>query len=212
MTAVPKSDLSEISQKTLAYYEDRSREFWEGTCDHDVSQNIDALLEAIEGEGPFRILDFGCGPGRDLRAFAKRGHLPIGLDGTETFVRMAREHAGVEVWQQDFLALELPAAAFDGVFANASLFHVPTRELPRVLTELFECLRPGGVLFASNPRGKNVEGWNKGRYGAYHDFENWGALALGVGFEEIRHYYRPDGLPRDQQPWLASLWRRPARG
>jgi len=67
-------------------------------------------------------------------------------------------------------------------------------------------------LFASNPRGKNVEGWNKGRYGAYHDFENWGAFALGVGFEEIRHYYRPDGLPRDQQPWLASLWRRPAHG
>jgi len=212
VTAVSKSDLSEISQKTLAYYEDRAREFWEGTCDHDVSQNIDALLEAIEGEGPFRILDFGCGPGRDLLAFAKRGHQPIGLDGTETFVRMAREHAGVEVWQQDFLALELPAAAFDGVFANASLFHVPTRELPRVLTELFECLRPGGVLFASNPRGKNVEGWNKGRYGAYHDFENWGAFALGVGFEEIRHYYRPDGLPRDQQPWLASLWRRPAHG
>ncbi|MBW2579003.1 MAG: SAM-dependent methyltransferase, partial [Deltaproteobacteria bacterium] len=60
--------------------------------------------------------------------------------------------------------------------------------------------------------GKNVEGWNQGRYGAYHDFENWGAFAFGVGFEEIRHYYRPDGLPRDQQPWLASLWRRPARG
>jgi SAM-dependent methyltransferase len=125
---------------------------------------------------------------------------------------MAREHAGVEVWQQDFLALKLPAAEFDGVFANASLFHVPTRELPRVLGDLFDCLRPGGVFFASNPRGKNVEGWNKGRYGAYHDFENWGAFALGVGFEEIRHYYRPDGLPRDQQPWLASLWRRPARG
>ena len=66
--AVPKSKSAEISQKTLAYYEDRAREFWEGTCDHDVSQNIDALLEAIEGEGPFRILDFGCGPGRDLLA------------------------------------------------------------------------------------------------------------------------------------------------
>ena len=208
---VPKSDLAKISQQTLAYYEDRAREFWEGTCDHDVSQNIDALLEAIEGEGPFRILDFGCGPGRDLLALSERGHEPIGLDGAETFVRMARELAGVEVWQQDFLALKLPAASFDGVFANASLFHVPTRELPRVLRELFGCLRPRGVFFASNPRGKNVEGWNRGRYGAYHDFEHWWAFALGVGFEEIHHYYRPDGLPREQQPWLASLWRRPAR-
>jgi SAM-dependent methyltransferase len=208
---VTKSDLDKISQHTLAYYEGRAREFWEGTCDHDVSQNIEALLEAIEGEGPFRILDFGCGPGRDLLALSERGHQPVGLDGSETFVRMARELSGVEVWQQDFLALELPAASFDGVFANASLFHVPTRELPRVLRELFDCLRPGGVFFASNPRGKNVEGWNGGRYGAYHDFERWWAFALGVGFEEIRHYYRPDGLPREQQPWLASLWRRPAR-
>jgi SAM-dependent methyltransferase len=124
---------------------------------------------------------------------------------------MAREHAGVDVWQQDFLALALPAADFDGVFANASLFHIPTRELPRVLGELFDCLRPEGVLFASNPRGENVEGWNSGRYGAYHDLEHWRAFALGAGFEEIHHYYRPDGLPREQQPWLASLWRRPAQ-
>jgi len=211
VVAVPKTDLDKISQQTLAYYENRAREFWEGTSDHDVSQNIEALLEAIEGEGPFRILDFGCGPGRDLLALSERGHQPIGLDGSETFVRMARELSGVEVWQQDFLALNLPSASFDGVFANASLFHVPTRELPRVLRELFDCLRPGGVLFASNPHGNNVEGWNGGRYAAYHDVERWWAFALGVGFEEIRHYYRPDGLPRERQPWLASLWRRTAR-
>jgi len=212
VVSVSESDLAEISRKTLAYYEERAREFWEGTRNHDVSQNIDALLEAIEGEGPFRILDLGCGPGRDLLALAERGHQPIGLDGAEAFVRMARERAGVEVWQQDFLALKLPAAHFAGVFANASLFHVPTRELPRVLGELFDCLKPGGVLFASNPRGDNLEGWSGGRYGALHDLEHWRAFALGAGFEEIRHYYRPDGLPRAQQPWLASLWRRPARG
>ncbi len=204
-------ELADISRGTLDYYDRRAREFWEGTRDHDVTQNIDALLQAIPGEGPFRILDFGCGPGRDLLALSERGHQPIGLDGAEAFVRMARELAGVEVWQQDFLALNLPAASFDGVFANASLFHVPTRELPRVLRELFDCLRPGGVLFASNPRGEIVESWNGGRYGAYHDFEHWWAFALGVGFEEIHHYYRPDGLPREQQPWLASLWRRPVR-
>jgi SAM-dependent methyltransferase len=209
---VSESELAEISRKTLTYYEERAREFWQGTCDHDVSQNIDALLGAIEGEGPFRILDFGCGPGRDLLALSQRGHQPVGLDGAEAFVRMARDFAGVEVWRQDFLALQLPAASFEGVFANASLFHVPTRALPRVLGELFDCLKPGGVLFASNPLGNNVEGWNGGRYGAYHDLECWRAFALGAGFVELHHYYRPDGLPREQQAWLASVWRRPARG
>ena len=202
-------ELAEISRVTLDYYERRAKEFWEGTCDHDVTQNIEAMIQAIPGEDPFRILDFGCGPGRDLLALRKAGHEPVGLDGAETFVRMARELAGVEVWQQDFLALELPDGEFDGVFANASLFHVPAQELTRVLRELRGCLRPGGVLIASNPRGQNEEGWNGSRYGAYHDFEHWQGYALAAGFEGIRHYYRPNGLPRDQQPWLASLWRRP---
>ena len=121
---------------------------------------------------------------------------------------MAREYAGVEVWEQDFLALDLPDAEFDGVFANASLFHVPAQELPRVLRELRTCLRPRGVLFASNPRGSNEEGFSRGRYGAYHDLERWRSYVTAAVFDEIRHYYRPPGLPREQQPWLATLWRR----
>ncbi len=209
MKALDQSELAQITQTTLAFYERDADAFWTGTRDHDVSQNIDALLDAIHGDAPLRILDFGCGPGRDLLALGERGHAPIGLDGAEAFVRLARGLAGVEVWHQDFLALELPAAEFDGVFANASLFHVPSQELPRVLAELRDCLRPGGVLFASNPRGQNEEGWRGRRYCAYYDFERWRALVLGAGFVEVRHYYRPDGRPREQQPWLASVWRRP---
>ncbi len=209
VTRLTRSELAEISRGTLAHYQAGASDFWQGTRNHDVSQNVDALLAAIEGEGAFRILDLGCGPGRDLVSFRDRGHRPVGLDGAEAFVQMARERAGVEVWQQDFLALELPAAAFDGVFANASLFHVPTQELPRVLGQLYACLRPGGVLFASNPRGRNQEGWNGGRYGSFHELERWREIVLAAGFEALRHYYRPEGLPREQQPWLASLWRRP---
>ena len=167
------------------------------------------MLRHIRAEPPFLVLDFGCGPGRDLKAFARRGHRAIGLDGSEAFVSMARAESGCEVWQQDFLRLQLPASYFDGVFANASLFHVPTQELPRVLAELRTPLKPGGVLFSSNPRGPNDEGWRGGRYGAYHDFEAWRLQVTKAGFEEIEHFYRPPGLPRDQQPWLASVWRRP---
>ena len=151
--------------------------------------------------------DFGCGPGRDLRTFSELGHVAVGLEGSARFAAMAREQ-GYEVWEQDFLKLELPDNRFDGVFANASLFHVPTQELPRVLGELHATLKPGGVLFSSNPRGNNEEGWNKGRYGAYHDLESWRRFMLDAGFTELTHYYRPAGLPREQQPWLASVWRR----
>ena len=200
--------MDELSRRTLEHYDQRAEDFWQGTRDHDVRQNMSALLNHIEGAPPFAILDFGCGPGRDLKAFKDLGHEAVGLEGSSRFAAMARAYSGCEVLEQDFLALELPVARFDGVFANASLFHVPGRELPRVLGELRASLKPRGVLFSSNPRGANEEGWNKGRYGAYHDLEAWRGYLAAAGFDELEHYYRPPGLPREQQPWLASVWRR----
>lgn len=197
-----------ISDLTLEHYAQRAESFREGTLDHDVSQNINALLKYIEVMPPCRILDFGCGPGRDLKTFAELGHEPVGLDGTAEFVQMAREYAQCTVWHQDFLKLDLPAQHFDGIFANASLFHIPSRELPRVLRELHATLKPRGVLFASNPRGNDEEGWNRGRYGAYHTLQTWQRFMTDAGFTELEHYYRPEGLPREQQPWLASVWRK----
>ncbi|MGH8745548.1 MAG: class I SAM-dependent methyltransferase [Burkholderiales bacterium] len=201
-------DLDKIAALTLEHYNQRAQDFWQGTRGHDVSQNIAALLRHIGGDPPFAILELGCGPGRDLKVFADLGHVAIGLDGAPRFVHMAREYSSCEVWQQDLLALELPAARFDGVYANAVLFHVPNQELPRVLSELRAALKPGGVLFSSNPRGNNEEGWNRGRYGAYHDLESWRGYLAAAEFTELEHYYRPPGLPRAQQAWLASVWRR----
>ncbi len=208
MKPIP-DDLEKISAKTLEHYNERAADFRDGTRDHDVSQNIAALLGQIEAEPPSTILDFGCGPGRDLKTFTALGHAAIGLDGAARFAEIARAESGCVVWRQDFLKLDLPRGYFDGVFANASLFHVPSGELLRVLRQLHATLKPGGVLFSSNPRGRNEEGWNHGRYGAYHDLEAWRARVAEAGFVELDHYYRPAGLPRDQQPWLASVWRRP---
>jgi SAM-dependent methyltransferase len=203
-------DLEKISALTLEHYNQRAEDFRDGTRDHDVSQNITALLDRIEAEPPFTILDFGCGPGRDLKAFSALGHVAIGLDGAARFAEMARTESGCEVWQQDFFKLHLPHRHFDGIFANATLFHVPSLLLPRVLRQLHAALKPGGVLFCSNPRGRNEEGWSNGRYGAYHDLEAWRERMAAAGFIELDHYYRPAGLPREQQPWLASVWRKPA--
>lgn len=202
-------DLARIASLTLEHYNQCADDFREATRDHDVSQNIAALLRHIKGKPPFTILDLGCGPGRDLKIFTALGHTVIGLDGAERFVTMARDDTGCEVWLQDFLQLDLPNAHFDGLFANASMFHVPAQELPRVLRQLHNTLKPGGVLFSSNPRGTNQEGWSHGRYGVYHDLETWRLRMSAAGFLELNHYYRPAGLPREQQPWLASVWRRP---
>lgn len=203
-----EQELDELASRTLGYYNQHAEDFFEGTRDHDVSQNIAALLQYIEGELPFTILDVGCGPGRDLKIFREQGHIAVGLEGGARFAEMARSYSGCDVWLQDFLKLELPAQHFDGVFANASLFHVPSQALPRVLSELQATLKPNGVLFSSNPRGNNEEGWNRDRYGAYHDLETWRRYMTDAGFVELTHYYRPPGLPIEQQPWLASVWRK----
>lgn len=197
-----------ISATTIEHYDTSAEAFWQGTRAHDVAQNRDALLRHMHDPAPLCVLDFGCGPGRDLIAFRDLGHAPVGLDGAQRFCEMAREHSGCEVLHQDMLALALPAGRFHGVFANASLFHVPTQELPRVLRELHAALRPQGVLFASNPRGDNQEGWQGQRYGAYHDHAQWTRMVTECGFVELEHYYRPPGQPRHLQPWLATVFRK----
>ena len=164
--------LLDITQSTCGHYNSNAEDFWIGTKDHDVSQNINALLSRLGDVSPLRILDFGCGPGRDLLTFSALGHEAVGLDGAVRFCDMARSLSGCSVLHQDFMALDLPPASFDGIFANASLFHIPSQELVRVMGELLAALKPGGVLFSSNPRGQNVEGWNGDRYGAYYDLDH----------------------------------------
>ncbi|MDL2358562.1 MAG: class I SAM-dependent methyltransferase [Pseudomonadota bacterium] len=202
-------NIDDITRRTLDYYDGHAQQFFAGTIDHDVSQNIDALLGAITAAPPFTILDLGCGPGRDLKTFNALGHRAVGIDGSAQFVEMARAYSGCEVWRQDFVHLDLPAQLFDGIFANAVLFHVPSIALPNVLGDLHAALKPGGVLFTSNPRGHNEEGWNGPRYGSYYDFATWQQFMVAAKFSPVHHYYRPPNLPRDQQPWLASVWRKP---
>ena len=201
-------ELVEPSSRTLGHYEKNAEAFWQGTRDHDVSQNRAALLGALEGAGPFTLLDLGCGPGRDLAYFRSLGHEAVGLEGCHAFCEMARAHSGCPVLEQDFLAMSLGEGRYDGVFANASLFHVPSRDIRRVLTELSDCMKPRGVLFSSNPLGQDEEGWQGERYGVRYREDSWRQIMSDAGFAELEHYYRPEGLPREQQSWFAGVWRK----
>jgi SAM-dependent methyltransferase len=202
------TELDAHAARTVAHYDASAGSFREGTRDHDVSQNYAAFLRAITAPAPLALLDLGCGPGRDLAYFRSLGHQPVGLDASGSFVAMAREATGCEVLHQSFLHLALPPRRFHGIFANASLFHVPAQELPRVLGELRDALVDGGVLFSSNPHGADQEGFSGERYGSFHTLETWRGYVTGAGFREVEHYYRPAGKPRSEQPWLASVWRK----
>ena len=187
----------QISASTIGQYRSMATPYRDATWNHDVSQNIQALIAVIAGAPPYRILDLGCGPGRDLVTFRGLGHVVVGLDGCPEFVAMARAVSGCEVWQQDMLAMTLPPASFDGVFANAVLFHVPSRALPGVLDRLHAALKPDGVLLASNPRGQDEEGFVEGRYACFYSFDSWLRLVSRSGFALVDHYYRPPGKPRE---------------
>ena len=150
-------DLDEIEEFTIAHYEDNAESFQVGTKDHDVSQNIDAFLSALPKEKNLDILDFGCGPGRDLCVFKELGHRPTGLDGSKEFCKMAVKQSGCPTLNQQFLKLELEENSYDGIFANASLFHVPSKELPRVLNELHCALRKDGILFLEQKQIRNFK-------------------------------------------------------
>lgn len=203
-----KFDDPEYSRQTIAHYDRNAERFWQGTRDHDVAQNRAALLGAIEAPGPYRILDFGCGPGRDLRYFSELGHDAIGLDGSAALAALARAHSGCEVLVQDFYDITLTNDCFNGVFANASLFHVGRAAVPDLLRRLHASLKPRGVLFSSNPRGNDEEGMSAGRFSCFHSEQTWRRLVGAAGFVEIDHFYRPEGRPRDQQPWFATVWRK----
>jgi SAM-dependent methyltransferase len=208
-----KEELATIEERTLGHYQANAADFWEGTRLHDVSQSRGAFLDAMGASRGRRILDFGCGPGRDLAVFRELGHEAVGLDGCAAFVGMAREHALCEVLHQSFFDLDLGPATFDGVFANASLFHVPAALLPAVLRALHESLVPNGVLFCSNPRAFEAtsEGFHGARYGHYQTVAGWTASLTDAGFAVERTFLRPNTVPEEERPWVAHVARRSDR-
>ncbi|GIT72505.1 MAG: hypothetical protein Ct9H300mP28_23190 [Pseudomonadota bacterium] len=118
-------DLEEIEKLTIGHYENNAESFRVGTKDHDVSQNIAAFLGALPKDKKLDILDFGCGPGRDVNVFKEMG---TGLLGWME-QRILQNDSAIKqcpILHQKFLHLELEDSSFDGIFANASLFHVPS--------------------------------------------------------------------------------------
>ena len=212
------------SAATIADYDAVAAAFDAGNKDHDVSQNIDALLGAIAAgragaalggaagaERPI-IVDLGCAGGRDLVALTARGCEAWGVEGSPAFCELARRAApGCTVLEQDFVDMDLPAETFDGAFANASLFHVPSESLPDVLGRIFESLKPGGVFFASNAHGfgEDKEGWTDGRTPATRSWVCWLSEATwrryceAAGFTFLHSYYRGSS-----KAFLATVWRK----
>ena len=204
---------SSKSAETIADYDAVAAAFDAGNKDHDVSQNIDALLAPLRGVDRPVVVDLGCAGGRDLVSLAARGCDAWGVDGSRAFCALARAAApGATVLQQDLCDLDLPPATFDGVYANAAIFHVPSERLPELLSRIRAALKPGGVFFCSNAQGfgEDREGWTGGRtpttksWVCWLSEATWKARCADAGFELLDTYLRGRG-----GAFLATVWRRP---
>jgi hypothetical protein len=186
----------------------RAEAFWEGTRDHDVSQNIEALLRHIGPRRPSRSSISAAGRGATLLDFTRRGHRHR-LEGARRWRKWRVTHSGCEVWEQDFLSLICPRP-----FSTASL-PMPrcsmcrVRELPRVLRQIAREPQAGGVLFSSNPARRQPGERSTASATAPTMTSNLAEYLRGSGLSSNwSTTIVPPGLPREQQPWLASVWRK----
>jgi len=213
-------EIQAAAAATIADYAAVAEGYAAGNMNHDVTQNIEAMLSPLRTsplQPPYDILDVCCASGRDLVALKALGHRPVGLDGVAAFCEMARALSGVEVWEQSLTALDLPEQRFDAIFCNACLFHVPSAAMPEMLRALAAALRPGGVLFVSNAHGfgEDREGWTPGRSPGTRSYVTWLSEKTWVDLctsasclNLVQSYYRPPGKVRAQQPFLATVWQR----
>jgi superfamily II DNA or RNA helicase/SAM-dependent methyltransferase/SOS-response transcriptional repressor LexA len=132
--------------KTLSYYDQNADDFFTGTANIDMGTIQQPFLEHIPKGG--RILDAGCGSGRDAKNFLELGFRVDAFDGSDELVKRASEYTGLAVSRCLFEEFSSPPI-YNGIWACASLLHVPELDLPELLARLWTALRPGGIFYLS---------------------------------------------------------------
>jgi len=152
--------MTKNSSKTLHYYNQTAQTFVQATIDADLSKLHHRFLKLLPIQA--HILDLGCGSGRDAKAFLDAGYRVTAIDGSPGCCQLASDYIGQEVLCQTFEKLDC-YQAFDGVWACASLLHVPYAQLTGIFAKIVRALKPGGYLYTSFKYG-DFEGDRNGRY------------------------------------------------
>ena len=196
------------TNKTLDYYNNNAHRFTSDTLDVEFSDIQDRFLAELQ-PGAF-ILDFGCGSGRDSRYFLQKGYRVEACDGSEEMVKTATRNAGIPVKQMLFSELD-EQEKYDGIFACASILHVPSAELPDIIRKMKKAVKKGGILYVSFKYG-TFEGTRNGRYFTDLTEESLKQILDQVGgLDIIRTGITGDARPgREDEKWLNVLLRRRA--
>ena len=195
-----------MDQRTIQFYEDNAETFISGTVNADMHEARQRFMKLLPSDA--LILDFGCGSGRDTKYFLGKGYSVEAIDGSEELVKIARENTGIEVKQMLFQDLN-ETERYDGIFACASILHVPYTELPDIMRRMHQALKESGIAYISFKYG-TFEGERNGRYFTDLNEEKLqGLLKEVTGFtvESIR--ITGDARPgRSDEKWLNVILRK----
>ncbi|MEB5750759.1 class I SAM-dependent methyltransferase [Leclercia adecarboxylata] len=183
---------------TLKYYQDNAQTFFDGTVNVDMSSLYETFTKYLAPGA--RVLDAGCGSGRDAKAFLEMGYRVEAFDASSAMVELAREYTGLPVQLMTFADVDWKEE-FDGIWCCASLLHVPAVELPGVMQRLADALKPGGVWYVSFKYGdgeREVDG---------RRFTDMDEVELRTFLEEIG---RVDVIEfwktQDKRPHMNEIW------
>lgn len=190
---------------TLKYYQDNARTFFDGTVNVDMSSLYETFTRHLAPGA--RVLDAGCGSGRDAKAFLEMGYQVEAFDASSAMVELAREHTGLPVQLMTFADVDWKEE-FDGIWCCASLLHVPAVELPGVMRKLADALKPGGVWYVSFKYGDG-EREVDGRRFTDMDEEELRALLQDIsGIDVVEMWMTRDRRPHKDEAWVNGILRK----
>ena len=184
--------------QNIEYYNTNADAFYESTVNTDMSEWQNRFLEHIPAGG--RILDAGCGSGRDSKAFIKKGYSVVAFDASREMCKKASELIGQEVWQMKFEEMSFDDE-FDGVWACASLLHVSESDLQEIFEKIHKALKEQGILYASFKYGEGERGRGERNFTDFTE-ESIKPILIMSGFEVIDSGITSDIRPgRENEKW-----------
>ena len=185
--------------QTISYYDKNAEEFCKNTIDADMSFCRDKFLKYLKNGAA--ILDAGCGSGRDSVAFKQLGYHVTAMDASLKICKEAEKVLGQKVLCKIFEEVN-DENVYDGIWACASLLHVPKVRMKEVLYRLKRALKDGGVLYASFKCGEEEKIVN-GRLFNYYDERSLEALMIENGFEVLELFVTQDVREdRHEEKWV----------
>ena len=192
--------------KTIHYYNENAAAYIASTVNVDFQETQDRFLRRLPAGG--RILDFGCGSGRDTKYFLEKGYAVTAVDGSKEFCRLAGEYTGIPVRQMLFQELA-EKAAYDGIWACSSILHLPYEELSTVMRKMACALKAEGVVYTSFKYGE-FEGERNGRYFTDMTEDRFSAFLKNIkGLALEEQWVTSDVRPgRGDEKWLNIILRK----